>query len=367
MKNKIYKKIGLLSISALIALSPLIQVNAADDTKECETVKYTNYYFFSGIYTESELNKLIEDGANQYNGTFFPKLPTNAKNTVEKKVCLSNEEDDDQCLKTDLNLNDFYSVYKKIMKANQVKTFSVKYTGKGSTEKTEDTKVLYLTEGKTTYYLHDKWYITDENYNVTSDTSKNIVRYQDKETDELIKGAVIPSFTGINLISAGEEGTMFNVGRRFKEGDNTGKTGFDMPSYSETEKVYLTPALYKITYEAEECTEKKYKAEIDYVNKDTNKEVHDPYKKDDFSNGSKDSVDSPKIDGCTLVDEDDSTVDYTIDNTDYQKTVYYSCKAESPAVNPKTGNALIFIAWVVGLGSLGYSIYWFKKNKKEEV
>ena len=59
--------------------------------------------------------------------------------------------------------------------------------------------------------------------------------------------------------------------------------------------------------------------------------------------------------------------EYTIDNTDYQKTVYYTCKAESPAVNPKTGNALIFVAWVVGLSSLGYSIYWFKKNKKEEV
>ena len=111
----------------------------------------------------------------------------------------------------------------------------------------------------------------------------------------------------------------------------------------------------------------QYKAEIDYINKDTNKEVHEPYKKDDLSNGDKDSVDSPKVDGCTLVDKNDSTVDYTIDNTDYQKTVYYTCKAESPAVNPKTGNALIFVAWVVGLGSLGYSIYWFKKNKKEEV
>ena len=78
-------------------------------------------------------------------------------------------------------------------------------------------------------------------------------------------------------------------------------------------------------------------------------------------------VDSPKVDGCTLVDKNDSTVDYTINNTDYQKTVYYTCKAENPAVNPKTGNALIFVAWVVGLSSLGYSIYWFKKNKKEEV
>ena len=54
-------------------------------------------------------------------------------------------------------------------------------------------------------------------------------------------------------------------------------------------------------------------------------------------------------------------------STSYHYIVYYTCKAESPAVNPKTGNALIFVAWVVGLGSLGYSIYWFKKNKKEEV
>ena len=53
---------------------------------------------------------------------------------------------------------------------------------------------------------------------------------------------------------------------------------------------------------------------IDYINKDTNEKVHEPYKKDDLSNGDKDSVDSPKVDGCTLVDKNDSTVDYTIDS-----------------------------------------------------
>lgn len=34
--------------------------------------------------------------------------------------------------------------------------------------------------------------------------------------------------------------------------------------------------------------------------------------------------------------------------------------------NPETGNALILIAWTIGLGALGYSIYWFK-NRSEEL
>lgn len=368
MKNKIYKKIGLLSISAIVALSFSVKVNAE---QKCEEVTKTNYYFFSGIYSESKLNELITEGGNHYNGTFFPSLPKNIKDTsatISKKICLSQDETDQYCDKNDFDLEKFYTTYKKIMAASKEKSFKATYKDKNGNSKEETTKVFYLTEGNTTYYVHDKWYLTDENYNVTSDTSEKIVRYQSIDNSELVKGAIIPSSTVINLQDAGSEATMFNIGRNITSNNIVGKTGFDLPSYSETEKTYLSPALYRVTYTIEECTElepeKKFTADIKYVDKDTKKEVHDPYNEKDLANGYKKTVDSPKVEGCKLVDANDAQVSYKIDNKNFEKIVYYNCEVSEPG---KTGNVLIFIAWVVGLGSLGYSVYWFKKNKKEEV
>lgn len=368
MKNKIYKKIGLLSISALAALSLSTQVKAE---QECKDVEYSNYYFFSGIYTEPQLDDFISNKKNSYNGTFFPSLPSNAKIKNQGRICLSNDENASAtvCTKNDLNLNNFYSVYKKIMEANQVKTFSVKYTAKGGTEKTEDTKVLYLTEGKTTYYLHDKWYTTDEDQNVTSDTSTNIVRYQEIDTADLVNGAIIPSATTITLKDAGKEALMFNVGRFFNAGDKTDKAGFDLTDYYADGKTYLTPALYKITYTIEECgdtpeptPEKKFEATIKYVDKDTGKEFTDKrWTLTDLEDGAKNTQKSPKIDGCT---PDEEEVAWRIAGKNFEHTVYYVCEVDN---TPKTGNVLIFVAWVVGLSALGYSVYWFKKNKTEEV
>lgn len=370
MKNKIYKKIGLLSISALAALSLSTQVKAE---QECKDVEYSNYYFFSGIYTEPQLDDFISNKKNSYNGTFFPSLPSNAKIKNQGRICLSNDENASAtvCTKNDLNLNNFYAQYKSILKANQEKSFSVTYTGVGGTQKTETTKVLYLTEGKTTYYLHGKWYTTDEDQNVTSDTSTNIVRYQEIDTADLVNGAIIPSATTITLKDAGKEALMFNVGRTFNAGDKTGKTGFDLTDYYADGKTFLTPALYKITYTIEECgdtpeptPEKKFEATIKYVDKDTGKDVHDPYNEKDLNNGYKKTVDSPDVEGCKLVNKDEAQVSYVINNDNFEKIVEYSCEVAEPG---KTGNVLIFVAWVVGLSALGYSVYWFKKNKTEEV
>ncbi len=371
MKNKIYKKIGLLSISALAALSLSTQVKAE---QVCEDVEYANYYFFSGIYTEPQLDELIENKSYNYNGTFFPKLTAKAKDTVEKKVCLSTNEEDSACLKDDLNLNNFYALYKNILKANQEKTFSVTYTGVGGAQKTETTKVLYLTEGKTTYYLHDKWYTTDKDQNVTSDTSNKIVRYQEIDTADLVKGAIIPAETTFTQKDAGTEAIMINIARKFNAGDKTGKTGFDLTDYYADGKTFLTPALYKITYKINECTEKeddeptptekKFTATIKYIDKDTKKAVADSYNEKDLNNGYKKQVDSPNVDGCKLENEDEIQVSYVIDNDDFEHTVYYICEVDDPG---KTGNVLIFVAWVVGLSALGYSVYWFKQNKPKEV
>lgn len=370
MKNKIYKKVGLLSISALAALSLAVPVKADQSCK-----RYANYYFFNETNTQAYYNEKFSQIKDSQTKNFevvtsvkSPKLPipSGKEPLAQGKVCLTNGSYDEstsgvECIEGEKwNLKTFYENAKKIPKGK-----TEEYTVDGKTVKY--THYDEEVNGEIRRYIaHDTWYLK-EGTKFTERTDGNDY-FTDNEitVDMLVEGSIFPQITTVGRDFGNKEYDTYTITRTHTESELTGAKPFlyKWSGASEPSNTLIAPNLYKVSYEV--C-EDKFKAEIDYINKDTNKEVHEPYKKDDLSNGDKDSVDSPKVDGCTLVDKNDSTVDYTIDNTDYQKTVYYTCKVESPAVNPKTGNALIFVAWVVGLGSLGYSIYWFKKNKKEEV
>lgn len=364
MNKKIYKKVGLLSISALAALSLAVPVRAGTKAEQsCK--RYANYYFFSETNTEAYYNEKFSqsDSFEFVTSIKSPKLPEGSNKLEEGKVCLTNGNYDEstsgvECIKNEKwDLKTFYEKTKLIPKGT-----TENYTVDGKTVKY--THYDEEVNGEIRRYLnHDTWYLK-EGTKFTERTDGN--DYFEITVDTLINGSIFPQKTTIGRDFGNKEYDTYTVTRTHTKSELTGVTPFlyKWAGTNEPANTLIAPNLYKVAYEV--C-EDKFKAEIDYINKDTNKEVHEPYKKDDLSNGDKDSVDSPKVDGCTLVDKNDSTVEYTIDNTDYQKTVYYTCKAESPAVNPKTGNALIFAAWVVGLSSLGYSIYWFKKNKKEEV
>jgi len=344
MKNKIYKKVGLLSISALAALSLAVPVEAADKTKQSCT-EYTNYYFFNEINHKSFFND--KTTAKTRTGIKYKALPKNAVNKNGNKVCLENDNED--CIDDSWTLDKFYGQKKANLNEN------------GCEEGCD-------VGNNTTYYGGGQWYTIDDKGNTSGLNSGQ--NHTTVDVEALKEGTVQPKTEIKRSEVDNKEEDEFQITRTYtivgkKVNGNEKTFSYTWSGDTTPSDTVLAPALYKVTYEI--CTDVKYKAEIEYINKDTEKKVHDPYKKDDLSNGDKDSVDSPKIDGCTLVNNDDSTVDYEIDNDDYHYIVYYTCKVESPAVNPKTGNALIFVAWVVGLGSLGYSIYWFKKNKKEEV
>lgn len=367
MNKKIYKKVGLLSISVLAALSLAVPVRAGTKAEQsCK--RYANYYFFSETNTEAYYNEKFSqsDSFEFITSIKSPKLPEGAKVLDQGKVCLTNGNYDEstsgvECIKNEKwDLKTFYEKTKQIPKGT-----TENYTVDGKTVKY--THYDEEVNGEIRRYLaHDTWYLK-EGTKFTERTDGNDY-FTDNEitVDMLREGSIFPQTTTVGRDFGNKEYDTYTITRTHTKSELTGAKPFlyKWSGASEPSNTLIAPNLYKVAYEV--C-EDKFKAEIDYINKDTNEKVHEPYKKDDLSNGDKDSVDSPKVDGCTLVDKNDSTVDYTIDNTDYQKTVYYTCKAESPAVNPKTGNALIFVAWVVGLSSLGYSIYWFKKNKKEEV
>lgn len=98
---------------------------------------------------------------------------------------------------------------------------------------------------------------------------------------------------------------------------------------------------------------------------DVDKNAKD-YTKTGLANGASDTVKSHTIKNCKLKKDSDKSVKYSIDNADYEYEVRYVCDEEAAPVNPKTGIALIIAAWVVGLGALGYSAYYFMNAKKEE-
>lgn len=363
MKNELLKRIGLLSISTLAVISFVTQAKAAEENKVCQEVKYTNYYFFSEIYTETKLNEIINSGTERYHGTFFPALPENIiKESIEEsKVCLTSDDNDMSCIKNEFDLDKFYTKYKAILTSTNNPT-TVKFTIKDDNLTNKEGSSTYITEGKISYYLHGTWYATDETGKITGDSTK-VVRYDSIENSELKTGAIIPDTTTIKpTIKEGEETIKFLITRKITAANKEGKTGFVLSSYSETDKTYLTPALYKITYKVEECTN-KYNATINYLDKETKKEVHDPYKDSKLDDGYTKPVDSPEITGCT---PDKETVEIKINGKDFEETVYYSCKTETIKDNPKTGSALIFTAWTVGIGALGYSAYYFSKMRKEK-
>lgn len=344
MKNKIYKKVGLLSISALAAFSLVVPVKAVDKPKQSCT-EYTNYYFFNALNKKSYFND--KTTITDKTGIKYKALPKNAVNKKGNKVCLGDDNED--CIDDSWTLDKFYSQKEANLNEN------------GCEEGCD-------AGNNTTYYGGGQWYTINDDGSTSG--LNNGQNYTAIDVETLKQGTVQPKTEIERYEVDNKDEDEFQITRTYtidgaKVNGNDKTFSYTWSKDTTPSDTVLAPALYKVTYDI--CTDVKYKAEIEYINKDTEKQVHDPYKKDDLSNGDKDSVDSPKIDGCTLVDKNDSTVDYEIDNDDYHYIVYYTCKAESPAVNPKTGNALIFVAWVVGLGSLGYSIYWFKKNKKEEV
>ena len=133
----------------------------------------------------------------------------------------------------------------------------------------------------------------------------------------------------------------------------------------------LLPALYRVTYRT--C-EDLYKAIIEYFVKDKDgtliaaseydKSVVN-YSKKDLADKYEETVETPDIKGCT---PDKTKVDVKINGSDFADKVIYTCKAnEDVDKNAGTGDALIYLAWAVGLGAIGYSVYYFKKAKKEEV
>lgn len=366
---KLYKKIGLLSISLLIALSLSTKVQA-DEDKECKDAEYTNYYFFHYIAERTEFTNLfagetVADTTTKAHGTYYPNLPDNATITYNGKICLTNGDiiEEKECGNEVWAVKDFYTKIKEVAKNGKKSTFK--------SEKNEKEGYGYLNDKTSNYLVHSSWYKIDENGNI-GDLVQTGQDYSSIETDKLIKGTILtdPTFE----IGGGDDATYyrFRINRTYTKDmfeDTSVYFDYVWKGSSSSVQTILSPALYKISYIVEECTSKepektKYTATIKYLYKDTKKEASEPYSEKELDDGYTKEVTSPKVENCT---PDKEKVTVKIEGKNFEEIVYYTCKEEEVEETPDTGNILIFIAWTVGLGALGYSIYWFKKNKQEEV
>ena len=94
MNKKIYKRVGLLSISALAALSLAVPVKADQSCK-----RYANYYFFNETNTQAYYNEKFSQIKDSQTKNFevvtsvkSPKLPipSGKEPLAQGKVCLTN-------------------------------------------------------------------------------------------------------------------------------------------------------------------------------------------------------------------------------------------------------------------------------------
>lgn len=84
-----------------------------------------------------------------------------------------------------------------------------------------------------------------------------------------------------------------------------------------------------------------------------------PWFKSGLEDGYTTKVPSPALKNCN---PDKTEVNVEIKGSNFEDEVIYTCTIS----NTPTGNMLIYVVWAVGAAALGYSIYYFAKNKKEE-
>lgn len=379
MKNKLFKRRNL-CLTLLIALLPILTVKA---DKICNT--YKNYYFFIEINeatgdTAPYIDK-IEQGWKREHRTYFPALSIN-KSAINKEgiICLKRDENDTESCTSDIahidtmTLNEFYTLYVDALNKGQKLQFKI-----NNTEDTTSSRLYTVTASDNVinnYYTHGKWYIISNN---TVEEGGESVDLSSSNVNDMTKASLMPDLLEITIsLNDSFESLSSNVHRTIKNNKgNDAISTFDVAwKVGSTPKTsVLSPALYYIEYQT--C-EDKYNATITYyleddegtkteITKENNLQFDDgntsPYYKTQLSDGYTEEVESPALKNCT---PDKKNVSVKIEGKDFYDEVVYSCKNETIIDNPNTGKALIYIAWIIGLGALGYSVYYFTKLKKDK-
>lgn len=375
-KNRI-RIVSLFSVLSVVGFALTTPVNA---DQQCH---YKDYYFFNEINTVTEINKHESDmtgaGWVRKHATYFP-IATDYKNFNSGRICLRRDDNDTVACEnfsgTIWNLDEFYNAYKLAATEGKSVDYTIYPTGEGTKTSTSRVKIVKDEANEITRYLtHGRWYeINADNKEIEGGDGVNLGQ---SKVSDMIDASLLPitaefssNFNSDSIITNGSiKITLDRNVIKVIPKENTEEKPFnnEIKSFSTVwhpgeapRDSILTPALYYVEYDAS-C--EKYQATIDYFYAGTTDRVEfkndeaNPYVETGLDNGYSKEVKSPELKGCT------SSKDVTIkiDGEDFYDVVYYSCDLKEP---PKTGDALIYVAWVVGLGALGYASYYLYKNRK---
>lgn len=399
MKKNRVNKVLLFGVAVLTSLS-FTSNSYASEESEASCKVYKDYYLFNLIKHKNTLYNEEGTGILDTSDIFKSTHSTvfeidknltrsSAKITREGIVCLKRSDNDtENCTEEVINKHTLASnnLYMETMTLTDFfKAHMGKYEESTVIKNEKDAGI------EVQVLHHGKWI----NYDGSREEANSSIDFAKKVSlDNIIKGTLLPDysddFTALGIQSDRKNAIVKRVINKTKNG-NDEVVAFDIDrdddgNATEAEKSYVIPGMFYIKYEL--CT---YNATINYyyfkdgeittdrVKDDDGKEVQ-AWTKSNLDPGYTKPVNSPKISGCTIVDEngkpydEDKVVKITIDETnpkDFNKNVYYYCKVEEePTTNGKTGDALIYIAWAIGIGALGYSAYYFmnsNKEKKEEI
>lgn len=382
------KRISLLSVALLstVGLSTLVKAD-----KVCTT--YKDYYFFSrlnqaslvknsnnGYYT-GESGLWEDTSSTNYPTSWYDDLKTKLEgDIIEKRICLKKGDKIDgvssSCNNNYWELKDFYEKEIEIANDGKIENFATESGERQYTileEKSTDNNKNVISR----YYMHGKWarddvsgesttsYLTD---GTTADTLVKISALAMKYLED--KNAEGVSFAS-NLITSPE----IKITRKYYIDDyadavtEAEKTENNI-SWGENGKLpaVISPALYYIEYTLCE----KYNATINYWYKEDNTKAADSWTEENLDDDYEEEVPSPEIKNCTpdlksvnvkITDPDAKDVGPV--NREYN--VYYTCKTDAEGKQEPTGDALIYLAWAIGLGAIGYSVYYFRSLKKEKI
>jgi len=422
MKKNLLKKVSIFSLALIASCLPTI----SNAETVCTTHK--NYYLYLLIdQVPGFANVVYQSNSNHekeyYNSAYFPTLPENAiaavnnnSGAISGRICLSKDGVADgtslQCVKgMTWTLEEYYRIKTEVRSYHSTKE-EVFINDERSTMNVYE-KETDMEDGNKViehYYGGAKWYKCSDAACQNAVKGGSGADTSSLTIEQLVKGSYLPSLTQINFSPAVSSRAIITRKINVKnfldyltyddEGEPVIDDDGNLIINENSQKVVpfqiawktgqtprkslLAPAVYYVEYQT--CGE-EYKATINYYyykNGTTTEKVEfdsdedNPYKKTDLDESADYSVNSPTKKGCTIVDTNgkkydaDKVVNVLITRngkaSDFEKNVYYYCPAEEEVIqNNKTGDALIYFAWIMGLVAIGYSVYYFRKLKKEEI
>ena len=362
--NVIKKIVGALTFT-LVTFLLVMTVEAKEVCTE-----YTNYYLFAEINGSELVEKTVNsstDGWYRQHKTFFPQLPEGVKKDSIKKtqVCLTKSNGTSNCASTStaekLSLTEFYEKWAKVVNSPDSE---IKYN---PTNTGDTTSYKQYTEGNVSWLLHGKWFEVDSDGKIVVSGDSTVNFTTASATDKENGSILCP--TTINLNDETTDYYAATVERTITSSHISGLTPFNMTwSNGTADTAYLTPALYKITYEmCEDAPE--YNATIEYVYKDGKDLVEfkdgskNPYTESGLVAGYTSTVTSPELEGCT---PDKEKVDIVIDKDDpqnFKAVVEYTCDANAAEENPNTADLNIILICLVIVGSAVVGVATYREKK----